>query len=173
MSKHFWTVDEDARLLTMTRLGYGIEHIADLLGRKVSATNGRVKELKRQRQSQLKRGALGSPWTERDDAMMLRLHADGHVPSEIADMLGRGREAIRDRIRKLKLEQDRTRAVKLSKVAPYQPVQRVCTVPDCNATFISEHPGHRMCNTHRAEGDGNPLGAPHLVPDVPGRPVAW
>ena len=87
-------------------------------------------------------------WSAPDLALLRELWAAGVALADIAGRLGRSREAVRSRARRMRLAPRRARrGIPMPAAA-----ERACL--NCHAPFASQGPHHRLCDACR-EGSGD------------------
>ena len=97
----FYTPEIDAQIMKMMDDGYTAEEIAQAFGRTKGAIESRIMRLRGAR------GRCGSGfyWTPAQDAVIRELRAQGKSFPEIADQMGKSKEAVRKRARHIGLEE--------------------------------------------------------------------
>lgn len=97
----FYTPEIDDQIMQMREEGHTAEEIAKHFGRTKGAIESRIMRLRGAR------GRCGSGfyWTPAQDAVIRELRAQGKSFPEIADQMGKSKEAVRKRARHIGLEE--------------------------------------------------------------------
>ena len=181
MGAREWTVAEEADLLVALENGTSRAELARDMDRTEGAIHRRLQEIIWRNAPRRGGGKNPRPWSSRDDDLIQELRARGVTLARIADMTARSQSSIWSRLDVL-----RRRAMR--KAAEAQPLEtggpvptgqqrwRTCMRPSCNAEFLSENFGHRMCDRCRKATGDDGSEIPHTVTTpggTSGVPVAW